>query len=188
MKAAFGRRYHWLDLEQLAGDMKLPDESVVGVKYFTARVRNDPAAEHRQDVYLQALRVHCSNVQIFEGRFQRKTMRCRSCSARWTTYEEKESDVNLAVSLVEDTANDAYDSAVLVSADSDLCPAIRAAHRVWPGKPLIAALPPNRSSPDLERRVSGVLHIDRAMLSRAQLPIKVVTPNGIELTRPAYWS
>jgi hypothetical protein len=34
----------------------------------------------------------------------------------------------------------------------------------------------------------GVLHIDRRMLRRAQLPQKVVSPEGTVPERPRYWS
>jgi uncharacterized LabA/DUF88 family protein len=53
-------------------------------------------------------------------------------TSRWTIYEEKETDVSLAVSLLEDAAMDRYDVALLFSADSDLCPAVRAVRRVRP--------------------------------------------------------
>lgn len=188
IRIAFGRKYHWLDLERLAKGLLLPEQSLVAVKYFTARVRNDPPAEQRQDSYLQALQAHCMNLQIVEGRFQKKSLRCYSCRTRWVTYEEKESDVGLAVALVEDTATNAYDTALLISADSDLCPAVRSVKRLEPTKRITAVFPPNRHSSDLQRAVNGVLHIDRAMLNRAQLPQEIVTSTGVKRTRPQHWS
>jgi uncharacterized LabA/DUF88 family protein len=104
------------------------------------------------------------------------------------TYEEKESDVSLAVALVEDAALDMFDTAVVVSADSDLCPAIRAVRRVAPRKRVVAVFPPRRHSTDLQRHADHLLRIDRRMLQRSQLPGKVVTADGIELTRPEHWS
>ena len=37
-----GRRYLWLDLEQLVQSLLRPRQQLVAVRYFTARVRNDP--------------------------------------------------------------------------------------------------------------------------------------------------
>jgi len=95
----------------------------VAVRYFTAIIRNDPPALARQQTYLAALAVHCgSTLEIVLGRYQAKRRECRQCGAAWTAYEEKETDVNIAVSLVADAASGAADIALLVTADSDLCP------------------------------------------------------------------
>jgi hypothetical protein len=63
------------------------------------------------------------------GRYQHKTRVCRECGCTWTQYEEKETDVNIAVSLVADTAAGTSDIALIVSTDSDLCPAMTSAPR-----------------------------------------------------------
>jgi hypothetical protein len=43
-------------------------------------------------------------------------MTCRHCGNVWTSYEEKETDVNIAVGLVADAAASASDIALIVSA------------------------------------------------------------------------
>jgi len=91
------------------------------------------------------------------------------------------------VSLVEDAALDLYDMALVMSADSDLCPAVRAVRRVRPGTRIVAVFPPRRHSDELARQVDGVVWLGRDKLHRSQLPAKVVTANGIELVRPLYW-
>jgi uncharacterized LabA/DUF88 family protein len=156
------------------------------VDYFAARMRQSPS-RHRQDIYLQALAAHSARLRIVEGRFQARTQYCRNCGTSRRTYEEKETDVGIAVTLVEDTARDAFDTALLVSGDSDLCPAIRAAKRLQPTKRIIAVFPPQRRSDPLRVAADGVYWIGRDKVSRAQLPLKVVTGAGIVLERPAYW-
>ncbi len=66
-------------------------------------------------------------------------MACRQCGNVWISYEEKETDVNIAVSLVADAAATASDIAMIISADSDLCPAIRTARSLNPGRGMSAA-------------------------------------------------
>ncbi|MGO9658731.1 MAG: NYN domain-containing protein [Acidimicrobiales bacterium] len=142
LKARHGRRYLWLDLEGLVRRLLKPGQVLAGITYFTASVRNDPAALARQNAYLSALRAMTS-VEVVRGRFQHKRATCHSCGASWTTYEEKETDVNIAVRLVEDAALKRYDTALVISADSDLCPAVRSAKRLHPrGKVVIVFLPP----------------------------------------------
>jgi uncharacterized LabA/DUF88 family protein len=124
LKAKHGRRYLWLDLQALAESLLRPGQTLERVTYFTARVRKDPEGERRQSEYLHALAHHSPLVTVVAGRFQEKHRLCRQCGSIWTLHEEKETDVNIAVTLVEDAVLDRYDTALLISADSDLRPAI----------------------------------------------------------------
>ena len=84
-------------------------------------MRDEPAALARQRTYLDALSAHSGGtVEVVLGRYQSKTVACRQCGNVWISYEEKETDVNIAVSLVADAAATASDIAMIISADSDL--------------------------------------------------------------------
>ena len=50
-----GRRHLWLDLEGLVLSLLKPGQKLLIVRYFTARVRNNPDSEQRQNMYLKAL-------------------------------------------------------------------------------------------------------------------------------------
>lgn len=181
-----GRRHLWLDLEGLVRSLLKPGQELVSVRYFTARVRNNPDSEQRQNMYLKALAAHGSILDIRYGRFQEKSMRCRRCTGSWTTYEEKESDVALAVSLVGDGLNRLFDTALIVSADSDMAPAIRELRSSRPEVRVVGALPPNRNSSDLRRHCDASFQIGTAKIRQAQLPETVM--NGpYAIARPAYW-
>lgn len=127
------------------------------VWYFTARTRDEPDAERRQAVYLDALAGYGPKVRRMEGRFQQRIRSCRYCQAQWAGYEE--TDVNIAVGLVEDAVLDTYDTALLITADSDLCPAVAAVKRLRPAKGIIAAFPPRRNSVALIAAVDAYLRI-----------------------------
>ena len=129
------------------------------VRYFTALVMDDPAALARQRAYPDALSAHSSAIEIILGRYQTKTMVCRQCGDVWTSYEEKETDVNIAVSLVADAAASGSDIALIISADSDLCPAIRTARSLNPGRGMIAAFPPRRSSFEIRSLIRGAFTV-----------------------------
>jgi uncharacterized LabA/DUF88 family protein len=188
LKARHGRKYLWLDLQALAASLMMPGQTLEQVTYFTARVRNAPDSKQRQSDYLDALVHHSPLVTVVNGRFQEKQQACRSCRDRWTVYEEKETDVNIAAMLIEDAVQDRYDTALLVSADSDLCPAIRTLKRLRPEKRIIAAFPPRRHSADLKRAVDGHLFIGVDKVRRAQLPATIVTRAGVRLDRPKHWT
>jgi uncharacterized LabA/DUF88 family protein len=158
------------------------------VRYFTAPVRRQPGSLRRQQKFWNALAAHCSCVTIERGRFQKKDNTCHKCGKTWTSYEEKETDVAIAVALVEDAAHKAFDSALLVSADSDLCPAVRAVRRLHPKAKVVAAFPPARRSDDLRQVVDTSFTIAERKLSHALLPETVKAPGGAVLSRPPSWS
>lgn len=185
---ATGRRDLWLDLERLLRSMFAAGsgEELVAVHYFTAAVTGPGRA--RQSTYLRALQAHGRCTTVHEGRFQRKTQRCRVCGAERSTYEEKESDVGLAVAMAVGAAQHTYDKAFLVSGDSDMLPAVRAVRAVAPGTPVVAVFPPKRSSHDLEQGVDATLRMFDRLPRRHQLPREVTTSNGDLLRRPDHWS
>ena len=189
LHSKYGRRYLWLDLVKLTRALR-PRDRLVKVKYFTASVLDDPDALSRQDAYLQALSAHSGNlIEVVKGRYQKKQKACRSCGAQWTHYEEKETDVNIAVSLVADTASKAATSAMLISADSDLSPAVKTAKRLAPATHIMAAFPPNRFSNELQKLMPASFSIGRAKFAGAQLPGTITDPaTGHTIQRPRKWS
>jgi uncharacterized LabA/DUF88 family protein len=186
LKTKHGRKYLWLDLHRVAMRLVREGQEVAVVRYFTAAVRNDPAAEQRQQTYLAALRVR-GDVDITLGRFQEKRLACRGCGKSWRSYEEKETDVNIAVALLADAAEDLFDLAIVLSADSDLCPAVRTLKRVYPNKRVIAVFPPRRHSDDLRRAVDANFTLGEGIIRQCQLD-HAVTDGTTIYTRPAHWS
>jgi uncharacterized LabA/DUF88 family protein len=187
LKDRYGRKYHWLDLQRLATSLLKNHQVLVKVKYFTARVRNSPAGLQRQSDYLDALEAHCDKVEVISGRFQEKYRSCSRCGARWVGYEEKETDVSIAVALLEHGVNGDFDVALIVSGDSDLCPAVRALGRLRPDKRVIAVFPPARWSADIKATVHAAFQLGHANIRQSQLPEAVTSKAGLTLKRPAHW-
>jgi hypothetical protein len=71
------------------------------------------------------------------------------------------------------------DSALVVSADSDVAPAIRAAWKLHPSLFVAAAFPPNRSSSEVRALMPNSYQIGVARLRKAQMP-DVVTAATLE--------
>ncbi|MEV6609752.1 NYN domain-containing protein [Kutzneria sp. NPDC051319] len=188
LRARYRRRYLWLDLERLVQRMRRSDE-VVKIKYFTALVLDDDPAVLRQQHYLSALKAHSGEkIDIVLGRYQRSDVVCTQCGHQRVKYEEKETDVNIAASLIADTAKQASDKAFVISADSDLCPAIRTAYQLDPGREVIAAFPPARSSFAIRTLVPATFVISHTMVRNSLLPDTVVDPaTGQKFTRPTNW-
>ena len=187
LKAKHGRKYHWLDLQRLATSLLRPGQRLAGVRYFTARIRNQPASEQRQEDYLIALAACCPDIVIVEGRFQERTTVCLSCRASRIVYEEKETDVSLALAIARDAVLDRFDTALLISADADLCPAVRVMKEIAPAKRIIAAFPPRRWSDSLRQVADGTFTVGTDKIRNSQLADKITLESGMVLERPAYW-
>jgi uncharacterized LabA/DUF88 family protein len=84
-------------------------------------------------------------------------------------------------------ATDRWDTALLISGDSDLCPAVRSVHRLAPDKRVVAAFPPQRHSDELRRTVHAAFTIGLAKIRQSQLPATVTGADGVILRRPPYW-
>jgi uncharacterized LabA/DUF88 family protein len=118
----------WLDLEQWLSKILLQND-IQKIKFYTARVsgKYDPLKPVRQDTYFRALKT-LPTVEIIEGFFLLKTQKIHispdvCISAR--VFEEKGTDVNLATNLVNDAYKKKFDTAIVVSNDSDLAEAVR---------------------------------------------------------------
>lgn len=189
LRAKGWRRCYWIDVHRLAERLLRPDQTLAGVRYFTARVSGsrDPGEPKRQATYLEALET-LRGVTIHYGHYLVKPRRCRACGTRWDSHEEKMTDVNLAVALLDDAYDDRFDTALIVSADSDLLAPIAAVRRRFEGKRVVVAFPPARSSAALRDVAHASFTIGRAVLRGSRLPETVVKADGYLLRRPANWT
>lgn len=187
LREKYRHKYVWIDLQSLCESLCKSNQILVQAKYFTASVRNNPSKQARQTVFLNALKAHSPELMIVKGRFQEKTTKCLRCNSSWVSYEEKETDVSIAVTIVEDAANNLFDTALIVSADSDLVPAIISARRLRPSGRFIAVFPPARRSGELQKVVNGWITISEAKLRSNLLPDLVSTASGEQLGRPPTW-
>ena len=89
--------------------------------------------------------------------------------------------------FVEDATLRNYDTAIVISADSDLCPAVRSAKRLHPTANIVVVFPPKRHSDELKKATDAAFTIGTANLRQAQLPQTITDTRGTTYTRPATW-
>lgn len=181
------RRFLWLDLVALSKKLR-PRQQLVGVRYFTAPVLNNAGAQSRQAHYIDALEsCYPEALEVIKGRYQQKTMTCRNCDVSWPTYEEKETDVNLATRIVTDAFAGAYDAALIVTGDSDVAPAVRAALQANSELFIAAAFPPERFSQELKDLMPASFHIAHSKIRQSQFD-DAFEAGGKTFGRPPKWS
>lgn len=184
------RKYYWLDLVALASSLLKPYQTLSGVQYFTSRIRTNGrnvADMQRQTTYLEALGT-LPQLQLFFGHYLEKQKQCRQCGATWMDYEEKMTDVNIAVQLLTDAFSDQYDTALLISGDSDLTTPIKMLRTQFPTKKVIVVFPPDRQSFELKKVANATFTIGEAKLRQSQLPPQVQRADGFILQRPVHWN
>jgi len=190
MRARGWRKYYWLDLQKLSENLLRRNQSLATTRYFTANLMrhpSDPGKRFRQRKYLEAL--HTSpGLSIHYGYFQPQEVKCSNCGNIRQTFEEKMTDVNISVELLKDAQDDLFDTAMIISADSDLVGPVQAVLERYPTKRVVVAFPPKRSSFNLRQVASAYFVIGQDKLRRSQLPQTVTRPDGYILHRPAAWT
>ena len=145
-----------------------------------------PDKAKRQSTYIDAIGT-LADTSIYFGKYQTNPHTCRNCGHVHNANSEKMTDVNIAVELLQDAFQDAYDVAILISADSDLIAPIEAVKKLFPKKRVIVATPPGRFSHHLCRSAHAFLKIGHGSIEKSQFPEEVPTPSGFMLRRPASW-
>ncbi|MEE9227586.1 MAG: NYN domain-containing protein [Acidimicrobiia bacterium] len=187
-----GRVLVWLDMKSLCEsclDILGRDAVLAEVWYFSAYAEHltpsKPDVVRRHRTYVAALRN--SGVQVEMGRFKDKDVWCPSCKTDFVRHEEKETDVAIAAKLFEVLHTDACDTAVLVSGDTDLLPAIGTGQRLFPDKQIVVAFPDKRTNAQLRQAVPFSFKIRRHRYANNQFPEEIELPSGQRLVKPAGW-
>ena len=115
-------------------------------------------------------------------------------SFEYRGWVEKKTDVRLATDLIGHAYQNKYEIAFVISADSDLIPAIEHVLDNHSKLKIRAITPPGHHSKEIEKlsdKYSSrleVRRINKADLEKAQLPDSVPLKNGKFLTRPVKYS
>ena len=183
------QRYLWLDVRRLSENLLRSSQILVAVHYFTARMfpePNNPGKSMRQDMFLDAIET-LPDVYIHYGYHVPRKVSCSKCGATWRTYEEKTTDVNIAVELLGDAQDDVFDTAIVISGDGDLATPVRAVGKRYSRKRTVIAFPPGRHAAGLVRAASAYFTIGRDVFRDSQLPNRITKSDGYVLTRPPTW-
>lgn len=146
------KQYYWLDVVKLFEKFMKPGQELVAVKYFSARPTNDPGKNSRQYAFFQANKEN-PKFQLILGSYLSKQITCFRCGNVIHTHEEKETDARIVTQIVSDAYEKKCDIAIVVSADSDMIPAIEIAQHI--GQKVFVYFPPNHYSSNLAALTNG---------------------------------
>lgn len=212
-----GTPYKWLDLLTLFEKHILPSSTIPGktnvllpqgIKFFSAKILEKAARAHdsvsSQARYHTALRkLYAGRIELIEGYYSLTATKARivdpASPNKWPRdcqetlvwkLEEKQSDVNLALSAYHDAITGQVDQVVIVTNDTDIAPALSLIRGhtsvviglVVPVKQYIRV--PNTELSDLAHWVRS--HITDAELAASQLQ-RVIASGKKPTIKPESW-
>lgn len=170
----------WLDLRALSESLLRQDERLKQVKYFSAYATHIPDAYKRHRLYVSALQEE--RVNVIMGQFKKKYPKCKICGAKYKSYEEKETDVNIAIHLVTDTFLNSYDRAIVISADTDMRSAIEMARGINGTKQIDSVSPPKRMK--YARVLNPLFEVTLGKIRASRLKDRYKTKDGQIIQMP----
>ena len=121
------------------------------------------------------------------NRFKRKSIHCKLCKRSFYKYEEKETDVSIATTLLELLYTDRCDTAVLVTGDTDMAPAVRTGTRLFPQKKILFAFPFGTKTKELSRLAPGSFTFGTVAYGKHQFPDPYILSDGTPVAKPQAW-
>jgi len=169
----------WFNLWSLIAAFTAPTrETLVKVYYFSAFATWMPDAYKRHRAYVSAL--ESSGVTVVLGKFKEKRQFCKTCQNSYLSHEEKETDVNLALTMLFEAMQHSFDKAVVVTGDADLKPAVKMIKKYDPSLIVNSLLPKNRfrASHDFrslcdQNQKFGIEHLEKSLF-----PETITTSDG----------
>ena len=187
--------YHWIDLSKLLKSKLKQQHKIIAIKLFTANlvaIGNNQSAKDSQNIYHNALTNYIPNIEIFLGSFMKKTIRIPSRITalkikrlEFDTFEEKETDVNLAIEMISDFHLNKFDCGVLVSNDTDFSGVLKKL-RSLSNKPIGLITPgrQTRVSYKLSKYATFQKRITLRDIRNNQLPDRIPNSN---IVKPPGW-
>ena len=188
LKSTKWKSYYWLDTVKFFGKFLKSYQELVQVNYFSA-IPHDSGKQDRQDLFFSANKLN-PKFQLHLGKFLEKKIKCRECKNFHISYEEKESDVRIATTMIADVVSNKCDISILVSADSDLIPPIEFIRSFKPSHKIFVYFPPKRFSYDLRNKCDQFVLLERhqSKFEDSMLEDEITHPtSGYLLQRPLKW-
>lgn len=186
------RKYYWIDIVKLCESFLGEGQTLEKVIYFTASPLS-PQKNSRQSAFLNANKlINSERFEIVRGKYLDKHIICPYCKGDISRPEEKKTDVNISIRMIEDCVMDATDIVALVSADSDLVPPLELIQRRFPKIGIKVYFPPSNFSNDLKdnlfhHRSKPILMIRNVHRFQSAVMPDTVAKDNKKYTIPDKW-
>jgi 6-hydroxy-3-succinoylpyridine 3-monooxygenase len=185
--------HKWLNIQRYF-ELLRRDDDVIRIKYFSAMIQGGGVAD--QETYLKALAT-LPKVDIILGKYKTKRAACRvtGCShsgdRNFTAWEEKRTDVNIAVQMMDDAYQNACDIFVIVSGDSDLVPPLYMIKNRFPAKKVVVYVPARDrirgAAVEIRSAADKDSTLPQNLLRHSQFPPTLPDGAGGTIAKPPSW-
>lgn len=179
------RKYKWISLSSLAEKFITKSDKIKDIYYFTALATWSVDKVNRHKIFIKAQELN--GIKVIYGEFRKKDKYCNICKRTYQTFEEKKTDVNIAINLFQLAIKDEYDKAIIISGDSDLIPSIEAVKSTFPAKKIGVIIPIGRRAELLKNTCDFYMKMKEKHLSASMLPDEMDIGDGKKIIRPDYW-
>ena len=178
-------KYKWLDLTKLSKCFGTKKDKIENIYYFTALATWSQSKMKKHKKYIKALELN--NINVIYGEFRKKDKFCPLCKRTYKTFEEKQTDVNIAIQLFELAIKDEYDTAIIISGDSDLIPSIQAVKTTFPNKNIGIVIPIGRRAELLKQICDFHIKMKEKHLRSSLFEKEIDIGNNKKLICPPDW-
>ncbi len=179
------RKFKWMNLKKLVSSYLLGSDTLEGVEYFTTLATWDAGKVARHRLFIRANEEQ--GIVVTYGEFKRKDRFCTLCKKKFLSREEKQTDVNIALRLLELAVQDRYEKAIIISGDTDLIPAIKAVHRTFPNKKIGVVIPIGRASEDFKNQADFHHKMKQKHLTSSRFDDEHTMSDGTVIECPISW-
>jgi uncharacterized LabA/DUF88 family protein len=175
-----GSGTRWLDIRSMCESFLHligNNAQISEIYYFSALAKHlenrKPDVTVRHKTYIRCL--EHTGVIVELHRFKKNLTFCQKCNQTFNRREEKETDVAIAARLFEISCLDKCDTAVLITGDTDIVPAVKTAQRIFTNKEIVFLMPYRRHNKELANLVSKHFDISSHNYTKHQFADPFIT-------------
>jgi uncharacterized LabA/DUF88 family protein len=178
-------KYKWLNLNKLANLYITKNEKIVEILYFTALATWNQSKVKKHKLFIKANEL--IGIRTIYGEFKKRDKYCNLCHKKYQTFEEKQTDVNIAIQLFKLSIENKYDKAIIISGDSDLLPSIGAVRKTFPTKQIGVIIPIGRRAEALKQACDFYMKMKEKHLSTSRFEQRININQNEYLECPPEW-
>ncbi|MBI5464713.1 MAG: NYN domain-containing protein [Ignavibacteriales bacterium] len=181
--------YQWLNIRSLCESYLYtlsPNHKLEKIYYFSALAYHkspDTVARHLE--FLKCLRETGIIVEL--ARFKEKRIECNFCHRTMIRHEEKETAVSIGLKLFEIFKQGECETAMLMTGDTDIAPALRMVKKYYPKGEIGFLFPYKRKNKELAQMANFSRNIKKERYIQYQFPDPFILSDGASIKKPISW-
>ncbi|MCC8361010.1 NYN domain-containing protein [Salinimicrobium sediminilitoris] len=179
------KKFYWIDFVKLCSGFLDQGEVLGTVTYFTARPKGQSKVKKQNSLLYANKAVNPENFKAMYGRYAKKDLLCKAnpgCNQYYEDYEEKETDVNLAIQMVVDAYEKTCNRMVLISGDTDFAPPLKIIKEKHRDIKTMVLFPAGKQS----QQLSSLCHVNKGLERQKPKWNRAVMPEEFEVNGRSY--